>query len=99
MDTQAKAEVLAKYRRKQAGREVRRECAELMYSYPGIPTVEDALEMPQGDRRLLLTYAAKRRQEDMLTLANVIASAQSEKGFKKLTNSLKEAIKQLEQQL
>ena len=36
-------------------RQIRREAAELVFHYPQF-TLEDAVEMPDGDRRLLLTF-------------------------------------------
>jgi hypothetical protein len=85
---------VAQYRLKEAGRQVRRDAAELVYHYPQY-TLEDVLEMPDGDRRLLLTYARLHRAELRLELTHAIAAAQSKAGFKKHTNDLEGVIKDL----
>jgi hypothetical protein len=89
---------VAQYRLKEAGRQVRREAAELVYHYPQY-TLEDVLEMADGDRRLLLNYARLHRTELLLGLTQAIASAQSKAGFKKFTNDLEGVIKDLTKQL
>ena len=85
---------VAQYRLKEAGRQVRRDAAELIYHYPQY-TLEDVLEMPDGDRRLLLTYARLHRAEFRLALTQAIAAAQSKAGFKKHTTDLEGVIKDL----
>jgi hypothetical protein len=89
---------VAQYRLKEAGRQVRREVAELVYYYSQY-TVEDVLEMPDGDRRLLLTYARLHCAELLLGLTQAIAAGQSKAGFKKFTNDLEGVIKTLAKQL
>jgi hypothetical protein len=85
---------VAQYRLKEAGRQVRRDAAELVYHYPQY-TLEDVLEMPDGDRRLLLTYARLQRAEFRLALTQAIAASQSKAGFKKHTTDLEGVIKDL----
>lgn len=89
---------VTQYRITEAELAAKRECAELVFNYPGY-TLEDALEMPIGDRRLLLTFARIHRSEELLENAGVLAASQSEKGYRKLTNELKNTIKQLTKQL
>ena len=90
--------ILTKYRVNEARRAIRRECAELAYRYPRY-TLEDAFEMPQGDRKLLLTYARLHRSEELMELVNVFTAAQSKEGYQKLTNDLNSAMKELTEQL
>jgi hypothetical protein len=85
---------VTQFRLKEAGRQVRREAAELVYHYPQF-ALEDVLDMPDGDRRLLLTYARLHRTESRLHLTQAITASQSKAGFKKHTNDLEGVIKDL----
>jgi hypothetical protein len=88
---------VAAFKRKQLARETRKDCAELVYCYP-LLSLDEALEMPQGDRKLLLTYARLRRTEDQLAQLTAFATAQSERRvLSKTVRDLKGAIKELEQ--
>jgi hypothetical protein len=98
MKPEEREATLTRYRVKEAQRSIRRECAELAFRYP-VYSLEDAFEMPQGDRKLLLTYARLHRSEELLELLNVFTASQSKEGYQKLTNDLKSAIKQLTEQL
>lgn len=98
MDDETRQATLTQYRLKEAKRSERRACAELVYNYPGY-TLEDALDMPIGDRKLLLTYARLHQTERLLELSTVVAASQSEKGYKKISNDLKGVIKELTAQL
>jgi len=98
MDDEERAATLTAYRVKEAKRSVRRECAEIAYSYPTY-TLEDAYQLPQGDRKLLLTYARLHRAEELQELVSALAASQSKEGYRKFTNSLKSQIKDLTQQL
>jgi hypothetical protein len=55
--------------------------------------------MPEGDRRLLLTFARLQRAELLIELATVIAASQSKAGYKKKTSDLEGVIKNLTKQL
>lgn len=92
------SDAVAQYRLNQAKRQIRRECAELVFYYPQF-TLEDATEMPDGDRRLLLTFARLHSAEFLLELTTVIAAAQSKAGYKKKTTDLEGVIKNLTKQL
>ena len=87
-------DVLTSYRVRETERRIRRECAELVFHYPQY-MLEDATEMPDGDRRLLLTYSRLARAELLLELTTVIAAAQSKAGYKKKTTDLEGVIKDL----
>jgi hypothetical protein len=87
-------DAVAQYRRNQTERDIRRDCAELVYHYPGY-TLDDAMDMAIGDRRLLLTYARLHRSEKALEQANILAAIQSKRGYSKLINSLQGVIKEL----
>jgi hypothetical protein len=89
---------VTQYRLNEAGRQVRRDAAELVYHYPQY-TLEDVLEMPDGDRRLLLSFARLHRTELLLGLTQAIAAGQSKAGFKKFTSDLEGVIKTLAKQL
>ena len=89
---------VTKYRITEAERSARRECAELVYHYPGY-TLEDALDMPVGDRRLLLTYARLHRAEYLLELTAAFAASQSKTGYKRQATELTSLIKELTRQL
>jgi hypothetical protein len=91
-------DAVAQYRLKEAGRQIRREAAELVHSYPQY-LLEDVLDMPDGDRRLLLTYARLNRAELLHELLNVIAFAQSKSGYKHKKSDLEGVIKDLTKQL
>jgi hypothetical protein len=86
------------YRINEAKRSIRREYAELVYHYPGY-TLEDAEDMPVGDRNLLLTYARLHRAELLFELLSIIAAAQSKAGYKKKFADLEGVIKDLTKQL
>ena len=90
--------ILTRYRVNEARRSIRRECAELAFRYP-VYSLEDAFDMPQGDRKLLLTYARLQRSEELMELVNVFTASQSKEGYQKLTNDLKSAIRELTEQL
>jgi hypothetical protein len=92
------SDAVAQYRLKEAKRLVRRECAELVHGYPQY-SLEDATEMPDGDRRLLLTYARLARAELLIELMNIIAATQSKAGYKKKFTDLEGVIKDLAKQL
>jgi hypothetical protein len=91
-------DVLTSYRVRETERRIRRECAELVFHYPQY-MLEDATEMPDGDRRLLLTFARLQRTESLIELATVIFAAQSKAGYKKKTSDLEGVIKDLTKQL
>jgi hypothetical protein len=91
-------DVLTRYRVRETERRIRRDCAELVFHYSQY-TLEDAIEMPDGDRRLLLTFARLDRAELLLQLATVVAAAQSKAGYKKKTTDLEGVIKDLSKQL
>lgn len=95
MDKEA---TLTRYRVGEARRAIRRDCAELAYRYPGY-TLEDAFELPQGDRKLMLVYARLHRSEELLELLNISTAAQSKEGYQKLAGDLKSAINELTEQL
>jgi len=92
------SDAVAQYRLNEAKRRIRRECAELVFHYSQY-TLEDAIEMPEGDRRLLLTFARLQRAEFLLELTTVIAASQSKAGYKKKTSDLEGVIKNLTKQL
>jgi hypothetical protein len=92
------SDVLTSYRVRETERRIRRECAELIFHYSQY-TLEDAIEMPDGDRRLLLTFARLQQAESLLELTTVIAAAQSKAGYKKKTTDLEGVIKDLTKQL
>jgi hypothetical protein len=85
---------VTRYRLKEAGRQVRSDAAELVYNYPQY-TLEDVLEMPDGDRRLLLNYARLHRSELLLGVTQAVVAGQSKAGFKKFTHDLEGVIKTL----
>jgi hypothetical protein len=91
------SDAVTNYRINEAKRQARRECAELAYHYPQY-SLEDAIELTAGDRKLLLTYARLFRSELLLELLTIIAAAQSKAGKKKLAD-LEEVIKDLTKQL
>jgi hypothetical protein len=91
-------DVLTSYRVRETERRIRRECAELVFHYPQY-TLEDAIEMPEGDRQLLLTFARLQRAEFLIELTTVIAASQSKAGYKKKTTDLEGVIKNLTKQL
>jgi hypothetical protein len=86
------------YRINEAKRQARRECAELAYHYSQY-SLDDAVELPAGDRNLLLTYSRLHRAELQLDLLNIIAAAQSKAGYKKKFSDLEGVIKDLTKQL
>jgi hypothetical protein len=92
------SETVTSYRIRETERQVRRECAELVYHYPQY-TLDDAVDLPIGDRRLLLTFARLQRAELLMELVNIIASSQSKEGYKKKTSDLEGVIKTLAKQL
>lgn len=91
-------DVVTNYRLKEAKRNSRRECAELVYHYPTF-SLEDAEQMPLGDRKLLLVYARLHRAELMLELSTILAAVQSKAGFQKKLSQLEGVIKELSGQL
>lgn len=91
-------DTLTNYRVKEAKRAVKRECAELVYSYPKY-SLEDAEEMPVGDRKLLLTYARLHRAELLLELSTILAAVQSKAEYRKKIVDLKGIINDLTKQL
>jgi hypothetical protein len=92
------SDAVTTYRINEAKRQARRECAELVYHYSQY-SLEDAGELPAGDRNLLLTYARLHRAELLLELLNLIAAAQSKAGYKKKFAELEGVIKDLTKQL
>ena len=92
------SDAVAQYRLKEAGRQIRHDAVELVYHYPQY-TLDDVLDMPDGDRRLLLTYARLHRAELLLELLNIVAAAQSKAGYKKKFSDLEGVIKDLTKQL
>jgi hypothetical protein len=86
------------HRIKETKRSARREVAELVYHYPQY-TLQEAMDLPVGDRRLLLTYVQLRAAEVIREHLINLAASGSKPGFKQRMSDLKDVINQLTKQL
>jgi hypothetical protein len=89
---------VADYRIKETKRQYAREIAEVAYYYSQY-TLEEAAELPVGDRRLLLNFARLHQAESSLDFLTLLAASGSKTGFKKKSDDLRETIKEITKQL
>jgi len=71
----------------------------LCYYYPNQFSLESAVTMPEGDRKLLLYAAHYQKTSDALLQLSIAAASSKPKAYKKLSNQLKQQLKDIEKNL